>query len=56
MISIQELWEQLHIAQRDQNADAALCFRHAIEAYNRCDGQSVQFWYRQGQMCESVAA
>lgn len=56
MLSLQELWDQFHMAQREQNADAVVCFRHAIAAYNRCDHASVQFWYRQAQMCESVLA
>lgn len=53
MLSLQQLWDRLHLAQEEQNSDAALCFRYAIEAYNRCDNSSVQFWYRQAQMCES---
>jgi hypothetical protein len=53
MLSLQELWDRLHLAQKEQNADAALCFRYAIAAFNRCDHSSVQFWYRQAQMCES---
>ena len=56
MVSIQQLWDLFHLAQEDQNVDAALCFRYAIEAYNRCDYSSVQFWYRQAQICESVAS
>jgi hypothetical protein len=56
MLSIQRLWDRFHVAQQEQNADAALCFRHAIEAYNRCDYPSVQFWYRQAEFCESVEA
>jgi hypothetical protein len=56
MLSVHQLWELLHIAQEEENSDAALCFRHAIEAYNRCDRESVEFWYRQAQMCESAAA
>ena len=55
MISIQELWDRLHLAQEEHNVDVALCFRHAIEAYNRCDYPSAVFWYRQAQQCESVA-
>lgn len=56
MVSIQELWDQLHLAQSEHNVDAALCLRHAIEAYNRCDYPSVAFWCEQGKMCESTAA
>jgi hypothetical protein len=55
MISIQELWDQFHRAQGKHNADAALCFRHAIDAHNRSDYPSVLFWYQQARMCESVA-
>jgi hypothetical protein len=55
MVSIHELWDRFHLAQDERNADAALCFRHAIEAHNRSDYPSVQFWYRQGETCESVA-
>jgi hypothetical protein len=53
MLSLQELCDRLHLAQLEQNADAVLCFRYAINAFNRCDYASVQFWYRQAQMCES---
>jgi hypothetical protein len=56
MISIQELWDRLHIAQAEHNADAALCFHHAIEAYNRCDYASALFWYQQARRCEPMAA
>jgi hypothetical protein len=55
-ISIRDLWDRLHLAQNEHNADAILCFRHAVEAYNRCDYPSVLFWYRQARMCESVVA
>jgi hypothetical protein len=55
MISIRELWDRLHLAQEEHNPDAALCFRHAVEAYNRSDYPSVLFWYQQARMCESVA-
>jgi hypothetical protein len=34
MLSLQQLWDRLHLAQQEQNADAA---RFAIEAFNRCD-------------------
>jgi hypothetical protein len=56
MISIQALWDRFRIAQAGSNPDASLCFRHAIEAYNRCDYPSVLFWYQQAEMCESIAA
>jgi hypothetical protein len=56
MLSLQELWDRFHLAQGEQNADAALCFRRAIEAFNRCDYSSLQFWYRQAQMCECQSA
>jgi hypothetical protein len=56
MISIQALWDRFRTAQGETNPDAALCFRHAIDAYNRCDYQSVLFWYQQAEMCESVEA
>jgi hypothetical protein len=52
MISLQELWERFRLAQQNRNADAVLCFRHAIEAYNRCDYPSVLFWFREAQTCE----
>lgn len=52
MLSLQQLWDRLHLAQQEENVDAALCFRYAIEAFNRCDHPSVEFWYRQAQMCE----
>jgi len=55
MISMTDLWDRLHLAQKERNADAALCFRHAIEAYNRCDYPSVLFWWQQARMCESTA-
>jgi hypothetical protein len=56
MISIHELWDRFRQARGERNADAAMCFRHAIEAYIRTDYPSVLFWYRQAQMCESIAA
>lgn len=56
MIPIEQLWDQFHHANDDHNLDAALCFRHAIEAYNRCDYPSVQFWCAQAQMCASMTA
>jgi hypothetical protein len=56
MVSIQQLWDCFRLAQQEQNADAALCFRYAIDAYNRCDHDSVQFWYRQAEMCECAVA
>jgi|GEM_PF-4607413 len=56
MVSIEELWDRLHRAQQGQNEDAALCFRHAIEAYNRCDYPSVRFWCQQAQLCEFKVA
>ena len=52
MPSIQSLWDQLHLAQSEHNADAILCFRHAIEAFNRSDYASVAFWCEQAKMCE----
>lgn len=52
MPSLQRLWELFHLAQQEENADAAMCFRHAIEALNRCDYSSAQFWYRQAEMCD----
>jgi len=55
MISIQELWDRLRLAQEKHNVDVALCYRHAVDAYNRSDYPSVLFWYRQARMCESVA-
>jgi len=54
MISIQDLWDRFHLAQEQHNVDAALCFRHAIEAYTRADYPSVTFWSDQARMCESV--
>lgn len=56
MLSIHDLSDQLHLAQTEHNADAALCLRHAIEAYNRCDYPSMAFWCDQAKMCESTAA
>lgn len=56
MISIHALWDRLHVAQKQANPDAALCLRHAIEAHNRCDYQSVLFWHQQAELCESIAA
>jgi hypothetical protein len=56
MISIQDLWDRFHLAQKQHNADAALCFRRAIEAATRADSLSAQWWRLQGEMCESVAA
>lgn len=55
MRSIQNLWCELRLAQGEHNSDAALCFRHAIEAYNRSDYPSVAFWCEQARMCESTA-
>jgi hypothetical protein len=52
MISLQDLWTRLRLAQQTHNVDAALCFRHAIEAYARCDYPSVLFWFREAQICE----
>jgi hypothetical protein len=54
MISLRELWDGFHLAQEKHNDDVALCFHHAIEAYNRCDYPSALFWYEQAQMCESA--
>jgi hypothetical protein len=56
MISIYALWNRFRVAQAAQNADAALCLRHAIEAHGRCDYASVIFWHRQAEMCESTPA
>jgi hypothetical protein len=56
MLSIRDLWDRFHLAQGEHNTDAALCFRHAIEAYNRSDYSSALFWYLQARMCEPVAA
>lgn len=56
MPSIQDLWDRLHLAQSERNVDAALCFRHAIEAYNRCDHLGVAFWCEQAERCEATAA
>jgi len=56
MISIHALWNRFRLAQAAQNLDAALCLRHAIEAYGRCDYPSVIFWHRQAEMCESTPA
>jgi hypothetical protein len=55
MISIKDLWDRLYLAQEQHNADAALCFRRAIEAATRADSLSVHWWLSQGEMCESVA-
>ena len=52
MISLQDLWVRFRLAQARHNVDAALCFRHAIEAYNRCDYPSVLFWFREAEICE----
>ena len=41
MISIQELWDRLRLAQEKHNVDVALCYRHAVDAYNRSDYPSV---------------
>lgn len=54
MVSLRQLWDLFHLAQAEQNTDVATCFRYAIEAHNRCDYPSVQFWYRQAQMCGCV--
>jgi hypothetical protein len=56
MLSLEQLWDLFHIAQQARNTDALLCFRYAIAAYNRCDYPSLEFWYRQAQMCESALA
>lgn len=56
MISIERIWELFRRAQHDRNADAALCFRHAIEAYNRCDYPSVTFWCEQAKECDFTLA
>ena len=56
MVSIQTLWDRLHLAQHEHNLDAALCFRYAIEAYNRCDYPSVAFWCKQAQLCKFTVA
>lgn len=56
MISIERIWELFRRAQNDRNADAALCFRHAIEAYNRCDYPSVTFWCEQAKECDFTLA
>jgi hypothetical protein len=55
MISMRDLWDRFHLAQEEHNVDAALCFRHAIEAYNRSDYPSVLFWLQQAQLCDSIA-
>lgn len=56
MISIYALWNRFRVAQATHNADAALCLRHAIEAYGRCDYASAVFWHRQAEMCEFTPA
>jgi hypothetical protein len=55
-ISMQDLWNRFHLAQKQHNADAALCFRRAIEAATRADSLSADWWRSQGEMCESMAA
>jgi len=55
MISMQELWDCLRLAQNERNADAAICLHNAIEAHTRSDYPSALFWYRQAQICESKA-
>ena len=54
MLSIQDLWDRFHLAQEQHNADAALCFRHAIEAATRADSVSAHWWRLQAETCESV--
>jgi len=56
MISIKDLWDRLHLAQEQHNADAALCFRRAIEAATRADSLSAHWWRLEGEMCESAVA
>jgi hypothetical protein len=55
MLSIKELWDRFHLAQQQHNADAALCFRHAIEAATRADSVSAHWWRSQAETCESAA-
>ena len=56
MISIKDLWGRFHLAQERHNADAALCFRRAIEAATRADSLSAYWWRLEGEVCESAAA
>jgi hypothetical protein len=56
MISVKDLWDRFHLAQEQNNADAALCFRHAIEAATRADSVSAHWWQSQGETCVSVPA
>lgn len=55
MSSIKDLWDQFHLAQEQHNADAALCFRHAIEAATRADPLGADWWRLEGEACESTA-
>jgi hypothetical protein len=50
MNSIKDLWDRFHLAEEQQNADAALCFRHAIEAATRADSLSAYWWLLEGEM------
>jgi len=54
--SIKDLWDRFHLAQERHNTDAALCFRHAIEAATRADSISADWWRLEGEACESEAA
>lgn len=56
MNSIKDLWDRFHIAQEQKNTDAALCFRHAIEAATRGDSLSAHWWLSEAEMCESTTS
>jgi hypothetical protein len=56
MSLIKELWARFNLAQEQHNADAALCFRHAIEAATRADLLSAYWWRLEGETCESKEA
>jgi hypothetical protein len=56
MSTIKNLWDRSHLAQDQHNADAALCFRHAIEAATHADSLAADWWRSEGEMYESDPA
>ena len=52
-MTIQNLFDRLHTSQESHNQPASEAFRHAIEALNRGDESSAEYWRMLGEF-ESV--
>lgn len=48
-MTIQNLFDRLHTAQETHNAPASEAFRRSIEAFNRGDVPSAEYWRLLGE-------